>query len=110
MKRTTISHRIGGNQKRQYYRQTYTKIVKNRVFFIAISGPTGNNWQSKTQVVVISDPHSSIVRQKFLIATYLVWKHFFQQEQEKYKLFLVALVSDCFGDVISRPIFNKHFT
>ena len=34
---------------------------------------------------------------------------FFQQEHEKCKLFLVALVSDCFGDVFSRPIFNKHF-
>ena len=25
------------------------------------------------------------------------------------KLFLVALVSDCFGYVFSRPIFNKYF-
>ena len=26
------------------------------------------------------------------------------------KLFLVALVSKCFGYVFSRPIFNKHFS
>ena len=25
------------------------------------------------------------------------------------KLFLVDLVSDCFGYVFSRPIFNKHY-
>ena len=35
---------------------------------------------------------------------------FFQQEHEKCKLFLEALVSDCFCYVFSRPIFNKHFT
>ena len=36
--------------------------------------------------------------------------YFFKQEHEKCKLFLVALVSDCFGYVFSRLIFNKHFT
>ena len=48
---------------------------------------------------------------EFLIAVYLVWKqnYFFQQKHEKCKLFLVALVSDCFDYVFSRPIFNKHF-
>ena len=86
------------------------KIVKKTEFFIAISRPTGDNWQSKTQVVAIFDPRSSIVRQEISIAAYPVWKLFFQQEHEKCKLFLVALVSDCFGDVFSRPIFNKHFT
>ena len=33
----------------------------------------------------------------------------FQQEHQKCKLFLVALVLDCFGYIFSRPIFNKHF-
>ena len=81
MKRTTISHRIGGNRKRQYNHQASTKNCKKKQsFFIAISRPTGDNWQSKTQVVAISDPRSSIVCQEFSIATYLVWKHFFQQE------------------------------
>ena len=26
------------------------------------------------------------------------------------KLFLVAIVSDCFGYVFSKPLFNKHFS
>ena len=87
------------------------KIVKQTEFSIDISRPTGDNWQSKIRVVAISDPHSSIVRQELSIATYPVWKHFFfQQEHEKCKLFLVALVSDCFGDIFSELIFNKHFT
>ena len=91
MKRTTISRRIGCNRKRQFYQQTLTKIVKNS-FFIAISHPTGDNWQSKTRVVAISDPRSSIVRQEFSLSAYPVWKHFFfQQEHEKCKLFLVLL-------------------
>ena len=35
-------------------------------------------------------------------------KHFFfQQEHEKCKLFLVAVVSNCFGYVFSRPIFKN---
>ena len=39
--------------------------------------PTGENWQSKTLVVAISDPRSSIVCQGFSIAAYPVWKQFF---------------------------------
>ena len=99
MKHTTNSHQIGGNQKRQYYRQTLTKNSKKTEFYIAIFRPTGDNWQSKTLGVAISDLLSSIVRQEFSNAAYLVWKHMFQ----------VALVSDCFGYVF-RLIFNKHFT
>ena len=99
MKRTTNSHRKGGNRKRQYYRRTLTKLLETE-FSIAVSRPTGDNWRSKTLVVVISDPRSSIVRE-FSIAAYLVWKpnYFFQQKHEKCKSFLVALVSDCFGYV-----------
>ena len=65
------------NRKRQYYRRTYTKLVKKTEFLIAISRLTGDKWQSKTLVVAISDPRSSIVRQEFSIAAYPVWKHFF---------------------------------
>ena len=77
MKRTTNSHQIGGNRKRQYYRRTKTKIVKKTEFLIAISRLTGDNWQSKTLVVGTSAPRSSIVCQEFSIAAYPVWKHIF---------------------------------
>ena len=71
------------------------KIVKKTEFLIAFSCQTGDNWQSKTLVVAISEPCSSIVRQEFLIAAYPVWKRILlKQEHEKCKLFLVALVSD----------------
>ena len=74
---------------------------------------TGDNWQSKTLVVAISDPLSSIVLQEFSIFDFRISSMetiFFQQEHEKCKLFLVAHVTDCFGYVFSGPIFNKHFT
>ena len=78
MKRTTNSHQIGGNRKRQYYRRTLTKnSKKNTEFLFAISRQTGENWQAKTLVVAISDSRSSIVRQEFSIAAYPVWKHIF---------------------------------
>ena len=84
------------------------KIVRNRVtVLIAISRLTGNNWQSNTLVVAISDLHSLIVKSFRL--PYPVSEKKIQQKHEKCKLFLVALVSDCFGYVFSRPIFNKHF-
>ena len=77
---------------------------------MAISPPNGDNWQWKALVVGISDPLLSIVRREFSSAAYPVWKHFFfQQEHKKCKLFLEGLVSDCFGYVFSRPLFNKHF-
>ena len=39
-----------------------------------------------------------------------MWKHFFfRSKHEKCKLFVVALVLNCFGSVFSRPVFNKHF-
>ena len=53
------------------------KIVKKE-FSVVISLPTGDNWQSKTLLVAISDPRSSIVLQEFSISAYPVWKQFFQ--------------------------------
>ena len=37
MKRTTNSHQIDGNQKRQYYRRAWTKNSNNRVFDCQLS-------------------------------------------------------------------------
>ena len=50
---------------------------KKTDFLIAVSRLTGDNLQSKTLVLAISDPRSSIVRQEFSIAAYPVWKHIF---------------------------------
>ena len=56
MKRTTKPHRIGGNQN------VNTIVGKIKTVFIAISCPTGDKWQSKTLVLEIFDPRSSIKR------------------------------------------------
>ena len=79
MKRTTNSHRIGGNRKRQYYRQHRPKIVRNRVFDCHKSP----DWRP----LAIENTGSSVC----------------------IKLFIVTLVPDCSGYVFSRPIFNKYF-
>ena len=67
----------------------------------ALRVPTGDKWQSKTLVVAISDPRSSM--NSVSIAVYPVWKqnYFFNC-----KLFLEALVLDCFVYYFS--IFNKY--
>ena len=54
--------------------------------------------RTETLIVAIFEPRSSIVCQEFSISAYPVWKQFFfQREHKNCKLFLVALVSDCFG-------------
>ena len=36
---TVFSHRVGGNRKRQYYRRTYIKILRRRIFdWLATNG------------------------------------------------------------------------
>ena len=66
---------------------------------IAFCHPTGDNWQSKTLVVAISDPGSSIVKTVFdcCISGVETKLLFFLQRHKKCKLFLVTLVTDCFG-------------
>ena len=70
---------------------------------IAISRPTGDHWQSKTLVVAIYDPRSSIVKRVFdCRISGMETNFFFQQKYEKcIKLFIVTLVSDCSGYVFS---------
>ena len=117
-KKSTVNHEAY-NELTEDRRQSKTSIISTNVdqnskkieFLIAISHPTGNTWQSKTLVLVISDPRSSIVRKEFSIAAYPVWKQFFfNTNMKNVNYSLLALASDCFGYVFSRPIFNKHFT
>ena len=135
--------------------ERWPKIVQYRVL-IAISRPTGDNWQSKTLGVAISDPRSSIVKRVFdccisdvetklffltetckfflvalfriVLAMYSVGIYSIKAAIENFntiderrskivrnivincrlspdcKLFLAALVSDCFSFVFSWPI------
>ena len=77
MKRTTNSRQMGTIENVNIINERRPKIVKKTEYLIAISRPTGENWQLKTLVVAISDSRSSIVRQEFSIATHPVWKHIF---------------------------------
>ena len=54
-----VTHRIGGNRQRYYYRRT---LIKNRQKqkAIAICRPIGDKRQSKTLFLAIFDPRSSI--------------------------------------------------
>ena len=64
MKRTTKPRRIGGNRKRQLSTNVDKKKLETK-FSISISRPTGDKWHSKTLVVAISDPRSSIGKSVF---------------------------------------------
>ena len=105
MKRTTNSHRIDGNRKR---RRTWTKNIKNSkqqsLPLVARLATIGNrkHWLYRFR----THAHRLFIK-RFRLPHIRYGNIFFQQEHENCKL---ALVSDCFGYVFSRPIFNKHFT
>ena len=67
----SLSHRVGGNQKRYQQSTNIDKKSIETVFSIAIRRQCGDKWQSKTLFITIFDLHSSIVL-VFSIAAYPV--------------------------------------
>ena len=65
MQRTMNSHRNWWQSKTSILSTNVDQQYLETDFSIAVSRPTGDHWQSKTLVVAISDPRSSIVKRVF---------------------------------------------